>query len=215
MDVAEISDEGMAVLALTENEHREQLSQIEVVRAHYKAVNETALTIQSLADQLGIDRSTLSNNLRVLDLPDFVLEHVESGALKIYAAREFLVFQTATISTPMICRDGGLRTDRQPHGRIRGNSRLAPPQRAEVDLQAKVSYNEQDWRPLGARHLRNIHRRRQPIEWPPSTWKTLVGNCRDSSHTIPADDGAVDEHYRISERCDSVTGLDLRGEGVA
>ena len=33
MDVAGISDEGMAVLALTENERRKQLSQIEVVRA--------------------------------------------------------------------------------------------------------------------------------------------------------------------------------------
>ena len=66
MDVAGISDEGMAVLALTENERRKQLSQIEVVRAHYRAVNETELTVQALADQLGIDRSTLSNNLRVL-----------------------------------------------------------------------------------------------------------------------------------------------------
>ena len=78
MDVAGISDEGMAVLALTENERRKELSQIEVVRAHYKAIDETALTIQTLADQFGIDRSTLSNHLRVLDLPDFVLQHVES-----------------------------------------------------------------------------------------------------------------------------------------
>ena len=87
MDVNdEITDEEMAVMALAENVDRRQLTQIEVLRAHRKAVDETGLTRDSLAEQLGIDRSTLSNNLRVLELPDFVLEYVESGALSVGAA---------------------------------------------------------------------------------------------------------------------------------
>ena len=93
MDIAEITDDDMAVLALTENEARKQLTQVEVVRAHKKAIAETSLTVQALADKLGLNRSTLSNNLRVLELPDFVLEHVESGNLSIHVAREFLVMQ--------------------------------------------------------------------------------------------------------------------------
>ena len=96
MDIAEISDEMMAVMALTENEGRKQLSQIEVVRAHKRAVDETELSVQTLAEQLGMNRPTLANNLRVLELPDSILEHVESGALGLTVAREFLVFQTAT-----------------------------------------------------------------------------------------------------------------------
>lgn len=64
---------------------------MEVLRAHRKAVDDTSLTRESLADELGIARPTLSNNLRVLELPDFVLENVESGALTFGAAREFLV----------------------------------------------------------------------------------------------------------------------------
>ena len=46
--------------------------QIEVVRAHKKAIEETNLTAQDLATRIGMDRSTLANNLRVLNLPDFV-----------------------------------------------------------------------------------------------------------------------------------------------
>ena len=95
MDVAEISNEEMAVIALAENVRRKDLSQIEVVRAHKRAIEETELTVQALADQLGHQtRPTLANNLRVLDLPDFMLEHVESGALGLTVAREFLVFQS-------------------------------------------------------------------------------------------------------------------------
>ena len=81
MDLADLSDEAMAVMGLTENELRKQLTQIEVVKAHKRAIDETSLSVEHLARQLGMDRSTLSNNLRVLELPDLVLEHVESGAL--------------------------------------------------------------------------------------------------------------------------------------
>ena len=82
MDVADLTDEEMAVMALTENESRKQLSQIEVVRAHKRAIDETSLSVQALADKLGMNRPTLSNNLRVLELPDFILQHVESGDLR-------------------------------------------------------------------------------------------------------------------------------------
>ena len=95
MDIADLTDDQMAVIALTENERRRDLSQLEVVRAHRRAIDETGLTVQSLADQLGMNRPTLANNLRVLNLPDFVLEHVESGDLKLNVARAFLVLQNA------------------------------------------------------------------------------------------------------------------------
>ena len=93
IDVEDLTDERMVVIALSENVQRRQLTDIEVVRAHQRAVTDTGMTIQSLADKLGLDRSTVSNNLRVLALPDFVLEHVESGECSMAAAREFLALQ--------------------------------------------------------------------------------------------------------------------------
>ena len=149
MDLADLTDEEMAVMALTENESRKQLSQIEVVRAHKRAIDETSLSIQALADKLGMNRPTLSNNLRVLELPDFILQHVESGDLGITVAREFLVLQNADhahtddmqgivegIVNPYYARQG------LPDWR-RSNVRRA--------ISERVAYNETDYRPLGPR----------------------------------------------------------------
>ncbi len=95
IDIAELTDKQMVVMGLTENERRKELSQIEIARAYKRTIADTGITAQELANQVGIDRSTLSNYLRVLELPDFVLEHVESGALGIAVAMELLALQNA------------------------------------------------------------------------------------------------------------------------
>ena len=196
MDVAEISDEGMAVLALTENERRKELSQIEVVRAHHKAINETKLTIPTLADQLGIDRSTLSNHLRVLDLPDFVLQHVESGKLSVSVAREFLVFQSATHQHTEDMQEVIRRiVSVETHG---GNVPDWRRRHVRKTIAEAVSYNEKDWRPLGppTAHSTGGGHREATFDRDDFVWE-----YRDSLHTIPADDGHV-ENYRLTERYD-------------
>ena len=103
MDVALITDENMAVMGLTENVRRQDLSPMEALRAYRKAIDETELTARVLADQLGIAESTLSNNLRVLDLPHFILEHVETGALGITVARSSWCSRTRTTPTTRTC----------------------------------------------------------------------------------------------------------------
>ena len=196
MDVAGISDEGMAVLALTENERRKQLSQIEVVRAHYKAIDETALTIQTLADQLGIDRSTLSNHLRVLDLPDFVLQHVESGKLSVSVAREFLVFQSATHQHTEDMQEVVRRiVNVETYG---GSAPDWRRRRVRKMISEAVSYNEKDWRPLGPRTAHSTGGGHREVAFDRDDF---VWEHRDSLHTIPADDGHV-ENYRLTERYD-------------
>ena len=172
MDVADLTDEQMAVMALTENESRKQLSQIEVVRAHKRAIDETSLSIQALADKLGMNRPTLSNNLRVLELPDFILQHVESGDLGITVARDFLVLQNADhahtedmqgivdgiVNPPYYARKG------LPDWR-RSNVRRA--------ISERVAYNETDYRPLGPQP--DTGRRAEPAK-PPSMLTPLLRN---------------------------------------
>lgn len=148
MDIAEISDEEMAVIALAENEKLAQLTKIEVVRAHKRALDETELSIQSLADQLGIARATLSNNLRVLELPDFVLEHVASGDLSLSVAREFLVLQNA---------DHAHTDDMQSvvNSITSRYTRSGPPdwtrRKVRDHIGNRVTYNDKEYRPLGPR----------------------------------------------------------------
>ena len=91
MLVRPITDENMALSALEENEKRKNTNPYQQLLAYQKALDEIeGLTIQALADRLGKDRSTLSNDLRVLRLPKEVLDLVASGDIPVRSAREFL-----------------------------------------------------------------------------------------------------------------------------
>ena len=190
MDIAEISDENMAVLALTENERRKQLTQIEVVRAHKRAIEETNLTIQDMADHVGVNRATLSNNIRVLALPDFVLEHVESGALSIHVAREFLVIQN----------DDHVHTEEM--GRVVndiaktwGASGAPDWSRRHVRQQIAraVSTNENDFRPVGPRTKKADFYGGASREANFDT-AAFVAERPEKMHTIPQDDDGEEKY---------------------
>lgn len=91
VEVRPLTDTEMALIALSENRKRKDISPIEEARAIKKALDEIkGLKIQDVADTLGVDHATLSNTLRVLQLPALVLDRVDSGELSLHAAREFL-----------------------------------------------------------------------------------------------------------------------------
>ena len=182
MDAADLTDEEMAVIALTENESRKQLTQIEVVKAHKRAIEETSLTAPELAQRLGVDRSTLANNLRVLNLPDLVLEHVESGALRVSAARSFLVLQNADHAHIDDMRDV-VRQITNTHGR----SGAPDWGRRHVRklISERVAINEADFRPLGPRP--QFHRYGASRE-PAFDIAPFSAELPKTLHTIPADD---------------------------
>lgn len=88
--VADLSDGQMALIALAENAKRKDVTPIENYRAWSRVLEIEGMTIEKLADSLGLDRSTVSNNLRLLRLPRLVLDHVDAGELSAHGAREFL-----------------------------------------------------------------------------------------------------------------------------
>lgn len=92
-----LTDASMAILSLSENKKRKDITPLEEYRAYRKALDEIeGLTVASLADSIGLDRSTLSNNLRILQLPAVVLDRFASGELSGHAAREFLCLMNDT-----------------------------------------------------------------------------------------------------------------------
>lgn len=149
LDIADISDDRMAVIALAENVTRKQLTAIETVRAYRRAIDETGLTIQALADQLGMRRDVLTNQLRVLHLPDFVLEHVESGALGLSVAREFLVLRNGDHAHT----DDMSAVVEQIVNELNYDGVQRPPNWTRVNVRRlignRIAQNEKDWRPLG------------------------------------------------------------------
>ena len=93
VEILDISDHKMALFALTENRKRKDISPIEEYQAWAKALKIKGMEIEALAKSLGLDRSTVVNNLRVLELPSVVLDRVVAGDMTARTAREFLVLQ--------------------------------------------------------------------------------------------------------------------------
>ena len=85
-------------LALAENMAREDLNPIEEARACATLVEDLGLTKEEVGRRVGRSRVAVSNLIRLLELPDDVLELVESGALSEGHGRALLT-----------CRDHYLR----------------------------------------------------------------------------------------------------------
>ena len=79
--VRELSDAQAFEAALVENIQRADLNPVETARAYQRLVDEHRHTQETLAQRVGKDRSTIANALRLLKLPDAVLDLIESGQL--------------------------------------------------------------------------------------------------------------------------------------
>ena len=91
LKVAKLADEDMAYIALTENRVRKDLAPAEELAAWAKVLSEIeGVTIQSLADKVGVDRSTMSKNLSILALPAHVIDLVNEKVMSVRTARELL-----------------------------------------------------------------------------------------------------------------------------
>src|SRR5262249_15117172 len=88
--VRDFDDRTMLVLALVENLQRANLNAIEEARGYRRLIDDFALTQQQVAEAVGKDRTTVTNLLRVLTLPESVRQMVESGNLSSGHARALL-----------------------------------------------------------------------------------------------------------------------------
>jgi len=88
--VREIPDESAVAVALIENIQRENLNPLEEARSLHRLIEEFGLTHADAADAVGRSRATVSNLLRLLELPRPVREMVERRELDMGHARALL-----------------------------------------------------------------------------------------------------------------------------
>jgi ParB family chromosome partitioning protein len=88
--VRDANDRESLELALIENLQREDLNPIEEARAYQRLMEEFSLGQEEIARRVGKNRSTVSNAIRLLQLPPDVRARVESGALSAGHARSLL-----------------------------------------------------------------------------------------------------------------------------
>jgi ParB family chromosome partitioning protein len=133
--VREADDRETLLLSLVENVAREQLSPVEEARAYAVLMDEFGLALGEVADRVGKAKPTVSNRLRLLELPDDVLAMLERRTLTEGHARAVLavpgheerralarriVSQGLSVrAAERAARFGGARTRRRtPRGRV-------------------------------------------------------------------------------------------------
>ena len=103
-DVADTDRKRQLEMALIENIQREDLNPLEAATAYQKLVEEFQLTQDEIAAQVGKDRATVANYLRLLKLPEEVRGNIASGALSMGHARA-IVALTSEADQRRLARD--------------------------------------------------------------------------------------------------------------
>ena len=93
-DIASGDKQRMLEMALIENIQREDLNPMEAAAGYQRLVDEFHLKQDDIARQVGKDRATVANYLRLLKLPDEVRANVASGALSMGHARAIVALPT-------------------------------------------------------------------------------------------------------------------------
>lgn len=93
--VRELDDRAALEMSLVENLAREELNAVEEGRAFARLSREFALSHDDIAARIGKSRPYVSNAIRILDLPEPVLEMIARGELSAGQARPLLALPSA------------------------------------------------------------------------------------------------------------------------
>ncbi|GMU93415.1 MAG: chromosome partitioning protein ParB [Candidatus Hydrogenedentota bacterium] len=93
--VRDVSDSEMLKFGLIENIQREDLNPIELAHAYQTLISELGWTQEQMAVEVGKKRATITNTMRLLQLPESVQRGVAEGAISMGHARALLALPTA------------------------------------------------------------------------------------------------------------------------
>ncbi len=88
--VRNLSDREVMALALIENLQREDLSPVEEARAYHRLSEEEGMIQVDIAKMVDKSRSHVANMMRLMTLPDSVLDLIEQGSLSMGHARALI-----------------------------------------------------------------------------------------------------------------------------
>lgn len=88
--IKEADDREMAELAIVENVQRKDLNPVEKAASFRRYLDQYGCTQEDLAERVNIDRSTVANLIRLLELPELVQQAVANGELSQGHARTLL-----------------------------------------------------------------------------------------------------------------------------
>ena len=102
--VRELTDEDALELALTENLLRQDLNPLEVAHAYQTLLEKFHLSHEQIAERLGVNRSSVTNTLRLLRLPPAVQEMISKEEITYGHARALLTLDSETLQVRLASR---------------------------------------------------------------------------------------------------------------
>jgi ParB family chromosome partitioning protein len=99
--IKNVTDREALVLALVENIQREELNAIEEAQGFKRLMEEFQFTQEGIAEAIGKDRSTVTNLLRLLRLPEEIQQQVADAKISMGHARALLSLQGEAIQKKM------------------------------------------------------------------------------------------------------------------
>ncbi len=80
-------------ISLVENLQREQLNPVEIALGYKRMTEELGYTQEEIAEKVGKDRASVANFLRILKLPDVILDSMQNGELSMGHAKALLALE--------------------------------------------------------------------------------------------------------------------------
>ncbi len=99
--IKNVTDREALVLALVENIQREELNAIEEANGFKRLIEEFDFTQEAVAESVGKDRTTVTNLLRLLRLPEEIQKQVADAKISMGHARALLSLENATVQKKM------------------------------------------------------------------------------------------------------------------
>jgi ParB family chromosome partitioning protein len=84
-------------VSLIENIHREELNALEIAQAYQRLIDDHGYAQHELADKVGKDRSSVTNYLRLLKLPQEIQDRLTEGEITMGHARALLALEEMSV----------------------------------------------------------------------------------------------------------------------
>ena len=131
-----------AQVALIENVQREDLNPVEEAMGYGALIDRFGLTQDQVAKQVGKNRSTITNMLRLLDLPDEVLEMLRTGDITAGHARAILALDEdevmLEVAEKVIARTLSVRETEALVKRIKETDNVETVERVHPQIQVHI-----------------------------------------------------------------------------
>lgn len=148
VNIRELSDSETMQIAIIENLQRENLNPVEEANGYNELIEKYGMTQDKVAKMVGRSRSSVANAIRILTLPESVLDMIEKGDLSIGHAKALLGFEDREllISIAEKASNGGM-TVRQVENAVKKSEESVTDKSADrhIDnyfVEMEISLNE-------------------------------------------------------------------------